>query len=100
VPTANSPAERRKAAWSARRERFWMISVYASSFVFILMVTAQFIYANSVSALSPATPVIFVNGKTSIPLKQLYDGELHRYTATENGIDIRFWLYGKYFQQQ
>ena len=95
VPVASSPAERRKAAWSARRERFWMISVYASSFVFILLVTAQFIYAKSVSALSPATPVAFVDGKTSIPLKQLYDGELHRYTATENGTDIRFWLYQK-----
>jgi high-affinity iron transporter len=95
APLASSAAERRKAAWSARRERFWMFSVYASSFVFIVLVTAQFIYAKSVSALSPATPVTFVNGKTSIPLKQLYDGELHRYTATENGVDIRFWLYQK-----
>src|SRR5437868_12991830 len=33
--TPASPAERRKAAWSARRERLWMISVYASSFAFI-----------------------------------------------------------------
>jgi len=92
---ADSPAQRRKAAWSARRERFWMVSVYASSFVFILLITAQFIYAKSVSALSPATPVTFINGKTSIPLQQLYDGDLHRYVATENGVDIRFWLYQK-----
>src|SRR5579862_4860579 len=63
----DSPAERRKALWSARRERLWMISVYASSFLFILMVTAEFIYAKSVSALSPATEVTFVNGLTTIP---------------------------------
>ena len=50
---SDSPAERRKAQWSARRERLWMVSVYASSFLFILMVTAEFIYAKSVSALSP-----------------------------------------------
>src|SRR5207237_100332 len=31
---AASPAERRKAAWSARRERLWMASVYSFSFVF------------------------------------------------------------------
>src|SRR5579859_5260085 len=56
-----SAAERRKALWTARRERLWMASVYASSFVFIVLVTAEFIYAKSVSALSPATEVTFVN---------------------------------------
>lgn len=93
LPT--SPAERRKAQWSARRERLWMASVYASSFIFIFMVTAEFIYAKSVSALSPATELTFVNGEVSIPLKQLYDGDLHRYQAEENGKEIRFWLYQK-----
>ena len=38
-----SPAERRKAAWSARRERLWMGSVYTFSFLFIAMVTAEFV---------------------------------------------------------
>lgn len=96
-PTAlpTSSAERRKAQWSARRERLWMASVYASSFIFIFMVTAEFIYAKSVSALSPATELTFVNGQVSIPLKQLYDGDLHRYQAKENGKEIRFWLYQK-----
>ncbi len=93
LPT--SPAERRKAEWSARRERLWMASVYASSFIFIFMVTAEFIYAKSVSALSPATEVTFIKGQVSIPLKQLYDGDLHRYQAKENGKEIRFWLYQK-----
>ena len=90
-----SPAERRKQIWSARRERLWMASVYASSFVFILLVTAEFIYAKSVSALSPATQVTFVNGQISIPLSQVYDGDLHRFAATENGVEVRFWLYQK-----
>lgn len=90
-----SKAERRKAEWSARRERLWMISVYASSFVFIMLVTAEFIYAKSVSALSPAQEVAFVNGKISIPLSQVQDGDLHRYQATENGVEVRFWLYQK-----
>jgi high-affinity iron transporter len=90
-----SPAERRKAVWSARRERLWMASVYASAFVFIVLVTAEFIYTKSVSALSPATEVTFVNGKVSIPLTQVQDGDLHRYSAQENGTTIRFWLYQK-----
>jgi len=93
VPT--SKAERRKVEWTARRERLWMVSVYASSFVFIVLVTAEFIYAKSVSALSPATQVSFANGQVSIPLKDVYDGEMHRYQAKENGVDVRFWLYQK-----
>jgi high-affinity iron transporter len=95
VPVSASPAERRKAAWSARRERMWMASVYSFSFVFIALVTAEFIYAKSVSALSPATEVSFVNGQVSIPLAQVAGGDLHRFQAKENGTEIRFWLYQK-----
>src|SRR6266851_5656402 len=95
VPATASLAEQRKATWSARRERFWMASVYASSFLFIVMVTAQFIYEKSVSAVSPASPVTFVNGKVSIPLPQISGGDLHAFTASENGVNIRFWLYQK-----
>jgi high-affinity iron transporter len=90
-----SAAEKRKAVWSARRERLWMASVYASSFVFIVLVTAEFIYTKSVSALSPATEVTFVNGQISIPLTQVQDGDLHRFSAQENGTTVRFWLYQK-----
>jgi high-affinity iron transporter len=94
-PLPASPAEKRKAVWSARRERLWMASVYASSFVFIVLVTAEFIYTKSVSALSPATEVTFVNGQLSIPLTQVQDGDLHRFSAQENGTTVRFWLYQK-----
>ena len=90
-----SPAERRKAAWSARRERMWMISVLTFSFVFIALITAEFVYAKSVSGLSPATEVTFANGRVSIPLAQIADGDLHRFQARENGTAIRFWLYQK-----
>jgi high-affinity iron transporter len=90
-----SRAERRKAEWSARRERLWMASVYVCSFVFILLVTAQFIYAKSTTALSPAVPVTFTDGKVVIPVAPLADGELHRFAATVNGVEIRFWLMQK-----
>jgi high-affinity iron transporter len=92
---STSAAERRKAVWTARRERLWMASVYASSFVFIVLVTAEFIYTKSVSALSPATEVTFVNGQVSIPLTRVLDGDLHRFSAQENGSTVRFWLYQK-----
>ena len=95
LPEASSPAQHRKGAWTARRERLWMASVYIFCFVFIALVTAEFIYTKSVSALSPATPVVFVNGEVRIPLAQVSDGDLHRFQAQENGLDIRFWLYQK-----
>jgi high-affinity iron transporter len=95
LPVPQSAAERRKAAWSARRERLWMISLYASSFVFITVVTAEFIYAKNVSALSPATTVTFTNGEVRIPASEVPDGDMHRFVVDENGTQVRFWLYKK-----
>ena len=95
VAVPASAAQRRKAAWSARKERLWMASVYVFSFLFIAMLTAEFVYAKSQSALSPATEVTFINGQVTIPLTQVSDGDLHRYQAQENGAPIRFWLYQK-----
>src|ERR1700674_2293579 len=95
VPELASAAERRKAAWSARKERLWMASIYVFSFLFIAMLTAEFVYAKSQSALSPAAEVSFVNGLVKIPLAQVSDGDLHRFQAQETGTPIRFWLYQK-----
>ncbi len=95
VAEAASPVERRKAAWTARKERLWMGSVYVFSFLFIAMLTAEFVYAKSQSALSPATEVAFSNGQVKIPLAQVSDGDLHRFQAQENGTQVRFWLYQK-----
>jgi high-affinity iron transporter len=90
-----SPAERRKALWTARKERLWMGSVYVFSFIFISMVTAEFVYAKSAIALSPATEVTFTNGRLTIPLSKVSDGDLHRFQANENGVEVRFFLYQK-----
>ncbi|HEV8523622.1 MAG TPA: Fe-S-containing protein [Terriglobales bacterium] len=92
---AASRAEQRKAQWTARRERLWMASVYASSFVFIMLVTAQFIYAKSTSSLTPATPVVLVDGKVTVSTTQLQVGQLERYVANLGGTEVRFFLYRK-----
>ncbi|MGI9102319.1 MAG: Fe-S-containing protein [Terriglobales bacterium] len=95
VAATVSGAERRKAEWSARRERMWMAAVYASSFVFILLITAQFIYAKTASALSPATEIVITSGEARIPLAQVSDGDLHRYSTRVKDTEVRFWLYRK-----
>lgn len=90
-----SSAEKRKAAWTAKRERLWMSAVFISSLVFIMMVTAQFIYAKSASALSPATELTFTNNEVTIPMAQVSDGDLHRYQVRVGDTEVRFWLYKK-----
>ena len=92
---SDSGAERRKQEWSERRERFWTTSVYVSSFVFIMLVTAQFIYARSTTSLSAATEVTFSGGKASISVADMQPSELRRYTATINGKPVRFLIYKK-----
>jgi FTR1 family protein len=95
IPATASKAERRKAQWTAQREKMWAIAVYASSFVFIMLITAQFIYAKSASALSPATEVAIIRGEVRIPIAQVNDGGLHRYLARVNGSEVRFLLLRK-----
>src|SRR5262249_35896334 len=75
------------------RERLWAAAVYTSSVVFIVLVTAQFIYAKSTTSLPPASQIAFVNGASSIPVTQVSDGELHRYAAVVDGKQVRFRLY-------
>lgn len=90
-----SKADQRMAAWSAKRERLWTASVYVSSFVFIFLVTAQFIYAKQASALSPSLPVEFVNGKATLSVSGMPDGDLRRYSTQINGQETRFLIYKK-----
>jgi high-affinity iron transporter len=88
-----SRAAQRKAEWSAYRERLWATAVYASSFVFIVLITAQFIYAKSTTSLPPATEISFVNGVLKIPIAEVSDGDLHRYSAAFGGKTVRFLLF-------
>ncbi len=91
----SSKAEERKAAWTARRERFWAIAVCVMSFLFISMVTVEFVYAQRIE-LSPATQLVFdKDGRTTISTADLAMGELRRYSVDANGTNVRFLLYRK-----
>ncbi len=94
--TAPSAAEQRKRKWTARRERFWSILVCTTAFIFIFMVTADFVYAKGTARLSPATEIAFdKDGHAAILTKDLPEGELRRYSANVNGVQVRFLLYRK-----
>ena len=95
VPANANAAEARKAASIARRERLWMAAVYTCSFVFIFLVTAQFIYAMSSTTLSPAVPVTLTGSQVTVPVSQVQDDNLHRYVVHVGNTNVRFLLYRK-----
>src|SRR5450755_861921 len=80
----------RKARWTVQRERLWMTASCLATGLFILSITAEFIYAKSTTALSAAIPVSVVNGQVRIPVALASDGNLHRFQIEEAGVHVRF----------
>jgi high-affinity iron transporter len=92
---AATKADERKLEWTARRERRWAILACTTAFIFIFMVTAEFIYAKEPPA-SPATELAFdPSGKANISTRDLPQGELRFYSASVKGATVRFFLYRK-----
>jgi high-affinity iron transporter len=92
---AVSKADERKQEWTARRERRWAVTACITAFIFIFMVTAEFIYAKEPPA-SPATEIAFdAAGKASISTAGLTQGDLRFYSANVQGTKVRFLLYRK-----
>ena len=92
---AVSKADERKQEWTARRERRWAITVCITAFVFIFMVTAEFIYAKGIP-ISPATELLpDSNGRVTVSTAALAEGELQRYAVDVSGTKVRFLLYRK-----
>ncbi|MBI3935227.1 MAG: DUF2318 domain-containing protein [Acidobacteria bacterium] len=75
----SSVVERRKQLWAMQRERLWTAAVCGTSFLFILMVTAEYLYAKNQTALSPSVSVEARQGRVRIPLSEVSDGNLHRF---------------------
>ena len=67
-----------------------MTASCAASCVFILMITAEFIYAREAGALSAAVPVTFDNHAVRIPVASVSDGNLHRFVVDDQGVHVRF----------
>ncbi len=104
APVALNPsatlADKRRAAWSERREKMWMRAVVGTSFVFIFLSTAQFIYARSSIALSPTTAVTLVGSQVTLPTAEVNDDNLHRFgvhidDGKGGNVEVRFLLFKK-----
>ena len=97
-------ADRRRTAWTQRREKLWMTAVISASFLFIFLSTAEFIYAKSSTALSEARPVTLVGEQVTVPVSEVNadgpESKLHRYSVhVDDGQghapEVRFLLFKK-----
>ena len=78
----------------------WMSAVVGTSFLFIFLSTAEFIYAKSSTALSATTAVTLTGAQVTVPLAEVNDDKLHRYGVhVEDGrggsAEVRFLLFRK-----
>jgi high-affinity iron transporter len=97
---AMDPSAKRKVAWQQRREKLWMTAVVTTSFLFIFLSTAEFIYAKSTTSLSPTTAVTLVGSQVTVSAAAINDDKLHRYgVKIDDGkggtAEVRFLLYKK-----
>lgn len=88
-PSLNA-AERRLRGYEFKRQRRWSFLAAALYVVVVLMLGAEFVYAQAMNAPSPADALTAQNGEVSIPVSQLSDSRLHFYTADLGNTTVRF----------
>ncbi len=90
-PEGANPAEYRKILAAAKRKLRWGAGVIASLVLMVLMSSVGHSFATKEAELVPAVPVAAENGFVSVPLEEVQDGHLHRYSyRTKNGTAVRF----------
>lgn len=88
--SAPSAADKRKATALARSQRRWSTLGYSGAFLFLVLISADYVYAMSARALTPAVEVVATAGWVSLPVTEVADGNLHRYQAITPDGPVRF----------
>ena len=86
---ALSAPERRKLLAEEKRQRFWRTAGLTVGALAIISITADYVYSRSAQTLSPAQPLSFESGEVRIPVSQLADRNLHRYSVQAGGTTVR-----------
>ncbi|MBI4467220.1 MAG: DUF2318 domain-containing protein [Acidobacteria bacterium] len=89
VPVGNE-ADERLRRWQQQRERRWMSATAVTAFLVVGALTAEHVYARGAAELSPATPVSAASEVVRIPVAEVSDGTLHRFSFTQNNSTTRF----------
>ncbi len=84
------PAARRKERWRLRNCRRWSVTAVIFSVLVFLTVSALHAYVNRPVVLTPPQPYQEEGDRIVIPLSDVDDGHLHRFSYSFEGHDIRF----------
>ena len=93
IAAAASEAEQRLLSAQHRRQRNWMIAAASACLAVILVLTADFIYARANSAPPSARAIAATgagNDELRVPLSEVQDGNLHRFTVKSGDQSFRF----------
>jgi high-affinity iron transporter len=85
-----NPADRRMREWQFRRQRLWSFAAALLCLLVVFSLAAEYVYARTNAAPSPATRLVAHNEQVRIPLAELQDSSLHFYTVEVNSTVIRF----------
>ena len=89
-PAWANPAQYRQLVSRAIRRKRWGAGLLAMLVLTILVSSAGGWYANKKESLAPAVAVKAVDGLVQIPLEEVSDGHLHRYSyRTASGTEVR-----------
>ena len=89
-PAWANPAQYRQLVSRAIRRKRWGAGLLAMLILTILVSSAGGWYANKKESLAPAVAVKAVDGLVQIPLEEVSDGHLHRYSyRTVSGTEVR-----------
>ena len=90
VNAAENPVERRRVEWERRKRKRWAFAGAFGFLAVILLLTADFVYARVASRPASARELTAQGNIVSIPLSELADSNLHFYSATVDGTEVRF----------
>jgi high-affinity iron transporter len=85
-----NPADRRMREWQFRRQRRWSFAAALLCLLVVFSLAAEYVYARTNAAPSPATRLVAHNDQVRIPLAELQDASLHFYAVEINSTVLRF----------
>jgi len=92
IAESSNPAERRKLMANAQRQLRWQRLAGVFGMVILSFICLDFVYARGPAMLSPAEAVTPQDGAVALPVSRFDDGVLHRFSFTDEGKTLRFFV--------
>jgi high-affinity iron transporter len=89
VTVAGNEAERRRATWEQRRQR-WLLGMAAVCVTVLVALSAEFVYNRAAAAPPPAPAVAADGSQVRLALTGLAHPEVHFFSTTIQGNTLRF----------